>query len=71
MIDAMRGIVRAANPQTAAWGYEGTGPGPELRFSQGERIWVEIENQLPPMDARASSGTILDVTIANGEEKQQ
>lgn len=28
------------------WGYEGTVPGPELRFSQGERIRVEIENLL-------------------------
>lgn len=53
------------------WGYEGTVPGPELRFSQGERIRVEIENLLPPMDARVPTGTILDVTISNGEEKQQ
>ncbi len=40
-------LAGAAHPQTAVWGYEGTVPGPELRFRQGERLRVEIENLLP------------------------
>ena len=34
-------------PQTAVWTYGGTVPGTELRFKQGERLRVELENLLP------------------------
>jgi FtsP/CotA-like multicopper oxidase with cupredoxin domain len=34
------------HPATAVWAYEGAVPGPELRFRQGERLRVEIENAL-------------------------
>lgn len=39
-------IAGAAYPQTAAWSYNGTIPGPELRFKQGERLTIEVENAL-------------------------
>ncbi len=45
--EARQALVGAAHPQTAVWGYEGTVPGPELRFRQGERLRIEFENQLP------------------------
>ena len=44
---ARASLVGAARPQTEVWGYEGAVPGPELRFRQGERLMVEIENLLP------------------------
>jgi FtsP/CotA-like multicopper oxidase with cupredoxin domain len=34
-------------PETEVWGYEGVVPGPELRFRQGERLSIEVENLLP------------------------
>jgi FtsP/CotA-like multicopper oxidase with cupredoxin domain len=45
-------VVRAAlvgsrGPQTEVWAYDGAVPGPELRFRQGERLRLEIENLLP------------------------
>jgi FtsP/CotA-like multicopper oxidase with cupredoxin domain len=40
-------LVGSANPQTAVWSYNGTVPGPELRFKQGERLRIEVENALP------------------------
>jgi len=39
-------LVGSANPDTAVWAYNGTVPGPELRFKQGERLRVEVENAL-------------------------
>lgn len=45
--EARAALVGAGHPQTAVWGYEGTVPGPELRFRQGERLRIEIENLLP------------------------
>src|SRR5687768_2426206 len=39
-------LVGATNPDTAVWTYNGTVPGPELRFRQGERLRVEVENAL-------------------------
>ena len=40
-------LVGSAHPQTEVWGYDGAVPGPELRFRQGERLRIELENQLP------------------------
>ena len=39
-------LVGAGNPDTAVWAYNGTVPGPELRFKQGERLMIEVENAL-------------------------
>ena len=39
-------LVGAANPATDVWGYNGKVPGPELRFKQGERLRIEVENAL-------------------------
>lgn len=45
--EALAALAGAAHPQTSVWGYEGAVPGPELRFRQGERLRVEVENLLP------------------------
>jgi FtsP/CotA-like multicopper oxidase with cupredoxin domain len=39
-------LVGAGNPHTAVWTYNGAVPGPELRFKQGERLSIEVENAL-------------------------
>jgi FtsP/CotA-like multicopper oxidase with cupredoxin domain len=39
-------LVGAANPATAVWAYNGAIPGPELRFRQGERLRIEVQNAL-------------------------
>ena len=39
-------IVGSGNPDTAVWTYNGTVPGPELRFKQGERLRIDVENAL-------------------------
>jgi FtsP/CotA-like multicopper oxidase with cupredoxin domain len=44
---ALATLVGGAYPQTAVWTYGGTVPGTELRFKQGERLRVELENLLP------------------------
>ena len=44
---ALATLVGEACPQTAVWTYGGTVPGTELRFKQGERLRVELENLLP------------------------
>lgn len=33
-------------PKTRVWAYNSTVPGPELRFKQGDRLRVEVENRL-------------------------
>ena len=43
---ARQSLVGATNPQTEAWTYNGTVPGPELRLRQGDRLRVEVENAL-------------------------
>jgi FtsP/CotA-like multicopper oxidase with cupredoxin domain len=43
---SMQKLVGAANPATAVWAYNGSVPGPELRFRQGERLRIEVENAL-------------------------
>ncbi|MGQ0546714.1 MAG: multicopper oxidase family protein [Betaproteobacteria bacterium] len=43
---ARQRLVGEANPATDVWAYGGTVPGPELRFRQGERLRVEVENAL-------------------------
>jgi FtsP/CotA-like multicopper oxidase with cupredoxin domain len=40
-------LVGPPYPETEVWGYEGLVPGPELRFRQGERLAIEVENLLP------------------------
>jgi FtsP/CotA-like multicopper oxidase with cupredoxin domain len=40
-------LVGGGNPATDVWAYNGTVPGPELRFRQGERLRIEVENALP------------------------
>jgi FtsP/CotA-like multicopper oxidase with cupredoxin domain len=44
---ARQRLVGASNPDTAVWTYNGSVPGPELRFRQGERLRIEVENALP------------------------
>jgi FtsP/CotA-like multicopper oxidase with cupredoxin domain len=43
---ASRKLVGEGNPATSVWAYGGTVPGPELRFKQGERLRIEVENAL-------------------------
>ncbi|HWA38282.1 MAG TPA: multicopper oxidase family protein [Burkholderiales bacterium] len=39
-------LVGAGNPSTDVWSYNGAVPGPELRYRQGERLRIEVENAL-------------------------
>src|SRR5687768_5486319 len=39
-------LVGAGHPRTAIWSYNGSVPGPELRFRQGDRLRIEVENAL-------------------------
>lgn len=39
-------LAGAGYPATDVWAYNGTVPGPELRFKQGERLRIEVENAL-------------------------
>ena len=39
-------LVGAGNPSTQIWAYGGTVPGPELRYRQGERLRIEVDNAL-------------------------
>src|SRR5690349_18511733 len=34
-------------PESAAWCYDGSVPGPEIRLRQGERVRVVLDNRLP------------------------
>ncbi len=43
---AMATIVGAGQPETDVWAYNGTVPGPVLRFHQGERARIEVRNEL-------------------------
>ncbi|MSQ50038.1 MAG: multicopper oxidase family protein [Betaproteobacteria bacterium] len=43
---ATQALVGTGHPATAVWAYDGTVPGPELRFRQGERLRIWIENAL-------------------------
>lgn len=40
-------LVGAGRPATAVWAFNGTVPGPTLRFRQGERARIVVENRLP------------------------
>ena len=40
-------IVPEPYPETALWGYNGTVPGPLLRFRRGDRVRIVVENGLP------------------------
>ncbi|MBL8670772.1 MAG: multicopper oxidase family protein [Alphaproteobacteria bacterium] len=39
-------MVGDGRPETAVWCYDGAVPGPELRFKQGDRVRIEVENDL-------------------------
>ena len=39
-------LVMDKGPATEVWAYDGQVPGPLLRFRQGERLRIEVENQL-------------------------
>ena len=39
-------LVGAANPETEVWAYNASVPGPVLRYRQGERLRIEVENAL-------------------------
>jgi FtsP/CotA-like multicopper oxidase with cupredoxin domain len=43
---ATQALVGPGNPATAVWTYNGSVPGPELRFRQGERLRMEVDNAL-------------------------
>jgi FtsP/CotA-like multicopper oxidase with cupredoxin domain len=43
---ARQSLVGAAHPATEVWAYNGTVPGPVLRYRQGERLRIEVENAL-------------------------
>jgi FtsP/CotA-like multicopper oxidase with cupredoxin domain len=43
---AVQHLVGAANPATRVWAYNGTVPGPLLRFRQGERLRIEVQNAI-------------------------
>jgi FtsP/CotA-like multicopper oxidase with cupredoxin domain len=43
---AQQSLVGSAHPATEVWAYNGAVPGPELRFKQGERLRIEVENAL-------------------------
>lgn len=46
LAETRQSLVGAGNPDTAVWTYNGSVPGPELRFKQGERLRIEVENAL-------------------------
>jgi len=43
---ATRHLVGAANPATPVWAYDGTVPGPLLRYRQGDRLRIEVANAI-------------------------
>jgi FtsP/CotA-like multicopper oxidase with cupredoxin domain len=45
--EAQQALVGSAYPATKLWGYDGSIPGPLLRYRQGSRLRVEVENELP------------------------
>jgi FtsP/CotA-like multicopper oxidase with cupredoxin domain len=46
LADARQSLVGAAHPATDVWAYNGTVPGPVLRYRQGDRLRIEVENAL-------------------------
>src|SRR4051794_9364127 len=40
-------LVGGVHPATEVWSYNASVPGPALRFKQGERVRVQVENVLP------------------------
>jgi FtsP/CotA-like multicopper oxidase with cupredoxin domain len=45
-VPARQSLAGAEHPDTAVWTYDARVPGPELRFRQGERLRIEVENGL-------------------------
>jgi len=43
---ARQSLAGAGHPDTAVWAYNGVVPGTELRFRQGERVRIAVENAL-------------------------
>ena len=46
VVAARQSLAGAAHPATEVWTYNGTVPGPVLRYRQGERLRIEVENTL-------------------------
>lgn len=46
MAPAKQSLVGAEYPDTDVWAFNGTVPGPVLRYRQGERLRIEVENAL-------------------------
>jgi len=46
LASAQRPLVGTGHPLTPVWAYNGSVPGPELRFRQGDRLRIEVENAL-------------------------
>jgi FtsP/CotA-like multicopper oxidase with cupredoxin domain len=44
--EGTQSLAGAGHPHTAVWTYNGRVPGPELRYRQGDRLVVEVENAL-------------------------
>ncbi|NJD87617.1 MAG: multicopper oxidase family protein [Betaproteobacteria bacterium] len=42
-----RQAIRPDGPQTEIWGFNGSAPGPLLRFRQGESVAIRVRNALP------------------------
>lgn len=45
--EAEADLAGSPQPKTRVWAFNGRIPGPELRFKQGDRLAVEVENRLP------------------------
>ena len=39
-------LLPAPYPETEIWGYDGRVPGPEIRLRQGDRVEIEVTNEL-------------------------
>ena len=47
LAEAEANLTGSPHPSTRVWAFNGRVPGPELRFKQGDRLAVEVENRLP------------------------
>jgi FtsP/CotA-like multicopper oxidase with cupredoxin domain len=47
LAEADADLAGSPHPRTRVWAFNGRVPGPELRFKQGDRLAIEVENRLP------------------------
>ena len=47
LAEADADLACSPHPRTRVWAFNGRVPGPELRFKQGDRLAIEVENRLP------------------------